>query len=106
RELKKDIPWRLEAICLKAMRRLPQERYHTAKPLAADLAGWMRDDEIIAAPDRWPDRLSRLSRRHRVATAALLLSSVALLLAWSWVDWSRTSASHEQALRIAQDRQS
>src|SRR5262245_18798357 len=46
RELKKDVPWRLAAICDKAMSLRPADRYATAKQLAADLTGWMRDDEV------------------------------------------------------------
>src|SRR5262249_38692848 len=48
---------KLEAICLKAMHLIPKSRYATAKLLAADLTDWMRDEEILAAPDRWFSRV-------------------------------------------------
>src|SRR5262249_32150235 len=73
RELKKDIPWRLAEICRKAMSLRPADRYTTAKQLAADLTSWMRDEEVQAAPDRWPDRLARFSRRHRALTVVTLV---------------------------------
>src|SRR6185436_8678977 len=92
--------------CRKAMGLRPQSRYSTAKQLAADLSNWMRDEEVQAAPDRWTDRVTRFSRRHRALTAVTLLATFALAAAGTWIDWTRQTAAREQELRVAQDRQS
>lgn len=99
RELKKNIPRRLAAICHKAMQLRPQDRYSTAKQLAADLTNWLRDDEVLAAPDRWIDRLGRISRRHRALTAVTLLSVIALAAAFAWIDRTTKLAAHAELLR-------
>ena len=51
RDLKNGIPWRLEAICCKAMSLRPQDRYTTAKQLAADLTNWMRQLKFTGGAD-------------------------------------------------------
>jgi serine/threonine protein kinase/tetratricopeptide (TPR) repeat protein len=86
RKLQRDVCPRLEAICLKAMALAPQARYPTAKLLADDITNWIRDEEIIAAPDRWLDRLSRLGRRHRGLTAAAFILLITFLVAAGWID--------------------
>jgi serine/threonine-protein kinase len=99
RELKNDIPWRLAEICRKAMSLRPADRYATAKQLAADLTSWMRDEEVQAAPDRWPDRLARLSRRHRALTVVTLVFAIALAASLAWIDRTRRLAAHADELR-------
>lgn len=105
RDVKHDIPRRLAAICSKAMRLQPRDRYVTAKQMAADLTNWMRDEEVAAAPDRWIDRVARHSRRHRALTAVTLIALVALMAAAGWADRSRKLAEHEQELRKAENTQ-
>jgi serine/threonine protein kinase len=102
RELKPGIPWRLEAICAKAMSLRPEARYRTAKQLAADLSNWMRDEEIVAAPDRWYHRISRFSRRHRALTGALVLGLIAVVVAGGLIDRARRLAEHERELRMVE----
>jgi serine/threonine-protein kinase len=95
REIRKDCPRRLAAICQRAMRLRPEDRYVTAKQLAADLTNWMRDDEVQAAPDRWTDRAARFSRRHRGLTVVTLVSSMILAASLAWIDRTRKLAAVE-----------
>ena len=44
----KEVPQALEEICLKAMARLPEDRYSSASALAADLERWLADEPILA----------------------------------------------------------
>jgi hypothetical protein len=106
RDLKKDIPRHLAAICLKAMRLQPHERYATAKQLAVDLTNWMHDDETLAAPDRWNDRIARFSRRHRALTAVTLASAMAIAAAGALAYGSWIKRVHADQLRAAQKEQS
>ncbi|MEK6259102.1 MAG: serine/threonine-protein kinase [Planctomycetota bacterium] len=78
------IPRRLEAICLKAMSLMPTGRYSTAKLLARDLTNWMRDDELLAAPDRWFHRIGRMARRHLAIAVATVLTTVVIASAAAW----------------------
>ncbi|MEY4180820.1 MAG: Serine/threonine-protein kinase PknD [Planctomycetota bacterium] len=104
RAVQPDVCPRLEAICLKALHLDPTQRYPTAKSLAEDLENWMRDDEIVARPDRRLDRLARLGRRHRGATAALLVALLTAAASLAWIGRSREIAEHERALREQSER--
>jgi serine/threonine-protein kinase len=87
RQVKKEVPAALEAVCLKAMALKPQERYATALELAADLEHWLADEAVGAHPEPWRARLRRWARRHRVAVvgaaAALLVAAICFALATS-----------------------
>lgn len=89
----------LEAICLKAMDRFPGKRYRTAKEMADDITSWIRDEETIASPDGWVDRIARFGRRNRGATAAFFTVLVTAIAAVSWTDRTLKVAAHEKALR-------
>ncbi len=81
RAINPHVPKRLEAICVKAMSGDPQQRYATAMALARDLQNWLRDEEVSAAPDHVIDRVFRVARRHKTATALTLLSLAILAIA-------------------------
>jgi serine/threonine-protein kinase len=99
-----DVCPRLEAICLKALHLDPAQRYPTAKALAEDLENWMRDEEIVAYPDRRLDRLARFGRRHRGSTAALLVALLTAVASLAWIARSREVAGHERVLREQAER--
>jgi eukaryotic-like serine/threonine-protein kinase len=82
RRLDRSIPRAQEAICLKAMARLPGDRYPSARTLALDIERWLADEPVSAYPEPWPVRLARWARRHRpliTGIAALLITAVAAL---------------------------
>ena len=82
REHDPEAPRALEAICLKAMAKLPEDRYTSALALAEEVRRWLADEPIAAYREPWPTRLARWSRRHRTAVstaAALLLTTVVAL---------------------------
>jgi serine/threonine protein kinase len=80
RQVRRDVPPPLEAICLKAMALRPDERYATASELADDIDRWLADEPVSAYAEPWRQRVSRWSRRHRAWTraAAMALAAVAL----------------------------
>jgi len=66
RLLNKAIARDLEAICLKALAKRPEERYASAAGLAADLRAFLRGEAVMAKRPTWIKRLERgLRRRHR-----------------------------------------
>lgn len=79
REVQRNVPPALAAICLKALRRLPQDRYASATELAADIQRWLADQPVGAWREPWSVRAWRWVKRHRTpvtAAAAVLIVSV------------------------------
>lgn len=66
RLLNPAIPRDLEAICLKALAKRPEERYARAAYLAADLRAFVRGEAVTAKRFTWLKRVQHgLRRRHR-----------------------------------------
>jgi serine/threonine-protein kinase len=79
RQVKKDVPAALDAICRKAMAIMPEARYGAALELAADVEHWLADEPVPVHREGWMTRLGRWSRRHKAlvsAAGALLLTAV------------------------------
>jgi eukaryotic-like serine/threonine-protein kinase len=80
RRLHKAIPAELETIVLKAMAKVPAERYGTAQELADDLRRFLEDRPIRARrPTLW-QRLRKWVRRHQSAVVAAGLALVGGLI--------------------------
>jgi tRNA A-37 threonylcarbamoyl transferase component Bud32 len=86
REVLASVPAALEAICLKAMAREPNERYATPRALADDVEHWLADEPVSAWPEPLAARLRRWGRRHRaavgVASAVLVIAALGLYVVW------------------------
>jgi serine/threonine-protein kinase len=87
RQVKRDVPAALEAVCLRAMALRPAERYGSARALADDIEHWLADEPVAAYREPWRVRCGRWVRRHKplvAAAAAALLVAVVLggLGAW------------------------
>jgi serine/threonine-protein kinase len=112
REVKKDTPAPLDAVCRKALALKPEDRYASVLALAADLEHWLADEPLVAYREPWTARLGRWVRRHQTlaaSTAALLFTAV-IALAVSTVLIGRAqkqtaSALEAEARRRQQARQ-
>lgn len=80
------LPKDLEAVCLKAMQREPQDRYANAGALADDLRRFVAGDGVRARPLPWPTRMARLARRHPVI-ASLIGAAAAVLVGGGVMLW-------------------
>ncbi|MBI1904190.1 MAG: protein kinase [Planctomycetia bacterium] len=72
RAIRAGVPRQLEVICLKAMSKLPGQRYQTAGELARDLDRFQQGRPILARPMGHLERMFRWCRRYPLAVGMLL----------------------------------
>ena len=100
-QIKPNVPRGLEAICLKAMEKLPENRYQGATEFADDLCRWL-DDEPIAAehPSPW-SKIRWWAARHSfwaMGVPSVLLLSMVLSLVGAWlIQLSTNSTGQNQS---------
>jgi tetratricopeptide (TPR) repeat protein/tRNA A-37 threonylcarbamoyl transferase component Bud32 len=109
RQVRREVPAALSAICLKAMSLRPAERYATPRALADDVERWLADEAVTAWRGPWWVRLARWGRRHRplVTGAAVLLVTALAALSLGVVLLGRKQAEVTQernAARTAKDQ--
>ncbi len=82
RSVKRDVPRALEAICLKAMARAPEDRYRSARAMGEDVDRYLADEPVHALPEGVLAKLARWTRKHRAAVggAVATLAAIAGLL--------------------------
>lgn len=86
RALRRDVPWALEAVCLKALQRDPERRYPDMAALCADLQLVLEGRRLPVAARGGPfagvlrDVRFALRRRRAAVTAASFAACAALLL--------------------------
>ncbi len=83
----------LEAICLKAMAKEPEDRYPTPRALADDLDRWMADEPVTAWREPISRRARRWARRNRTAVTAAAVALLAGVFGLSAVLAVQTRAS-------------
>ena len=100
REVNSACPAALEAICLKAMALQPEDRYPTATDFSRDLRNWMADEPVDVYPEPLFERLTRVARRHRAWSFAVV-SVLVLVLATTILGMlvSNNQAQRERKLR-------
>jgi hypothetical protein len=69
----------LDAIIAKALARNPDSRYQSVDEFGADLDAWLRGEAVRARPESMLAGSWRFAARHRVASIAVVLATVALL---------------------------
>src|SRR5262249_34805442 len=79
--LNKAIPAELETISLKAMAKIPEERYATAQELADDLRRFLEDKPIKAKRPTLRQRAAKWARRHKTIVRAALVVLVLVMVA-------------------------
>jgi eukaryotic-like serine/threonine-protein kinase len=77
------VPRPLRAICEKAMATDPNDRYQSAREMAADTVRYLSSEPVLAYPEGWFERVGRIYARHRTAivlVGAYLLMRVFFIL--------------------------
>ena len=77
RTINKSVPRDLETICMKAIQKVPQLRYASAKDFADDLDRYLQQKPILARPVSRIERLWMWGRRNR-AVSTLLCGIIAV----------------------------
>ncbi|HEX8199803.1 MAG TPA: serine/threonine-protein kinase, partial [Isosphaeraceae bacterium] len=104
RTLVKNLPRDLAAICAKAIRKDPGDRYPSARAFGDDLRRWLRHEPVRARPARALRRFGLWSRRHKGGAAAIAIAASAILMigAGGWIAGKRIAAvaiAREQSQR-------
>jgi tetratricopeptide (TPR) repeat protein len=85
RAVSSTVPPALEAVCLKAIQKKPEDRYQSAADLAQDVRRWIADEPVSAWPEPVSVKARRWAGRHRTAlsagAAAVLVALVSLSIA-------------------------
>jgi tetratricopeptide (TPR) repeat protein len=68
----------LENILLKSLHVDPARRYHSAREFADEIERYLTHRPVIATPDGWGYRLARFVERHRAASTAGALATLAV----------------------------
>ncbi len=85
RERKPSVAPPLASICLKALQKIPADRYQSATDLANDIDQFLADEKVSTHDESLSERSRRWIRRHRTlvtsAAAATLVALVGLAMA-------------------------
>jgi len=88
--LNSDVPCDLENICLKCLRKEPQQRYPSASALADDLRSFLSAQPNVAPSAAPLESLVRCVCRHPTLSIALLGIIVLLMTLATWGLWLRS----------------
>lgn len=104
-----SVPIELETVVLKALAKVPAERYPTAQELADDLQRFLDDRPVLARRPSLRDRGAKWVRRHRVLVAAaagvFLFATVGLAISTALVTrayQSECEAKRHESQRAAE----
>jgi len=104
RSVRRDLPPELEAICLKAMAKRPEQRYPSCQELAEDLRRYLEGEAVHARPAAWRERWRRWWRREPALAGAAGVAAVAVLLvALLALLFGLSSADHARNLALVLD---
>ena len=104
RQVKPEIPRPLEAICLRAMARRPEDRYPSTRELCNDIESWLAGEPVSAWQDPLTARIWRWIGRHRTAVSVTAVSAAAAIVVAAAIGYMLHRAGVVEALRRAEDR--
>lgn len=84
-QINQSVSAALETICLKAMRKAPEDRYQTAQEMVHDISGYLTETGIKARPESRVRRLLRRILRDHLVTAAGVVCAVGIIAISAWL---------------------
>ncbi len=101
-----QVAWRkrlrgdLDTIVLKALKKIPAERYATAAAFAEDIERYLKGEPVLAQPDSAGYRAKKFLARHRLGVAAAALVVVALATGLAVALWqAEVAREHAETAR-------
>ena len=104
KSIKRQLSGELNAVVSKAMCREPRDRYATADALAQDLRRYLAGEPVTAGSFGAGHRFVKFLGRHRIASTATALVSIALVTALLVVLWALRSAKLEARRSAASEQ--
>ncbi len=101
RQVNASVPPALEAVCLKAMALVPQDRYSSPRDLAGEVERFLADEPVKAYREPFKVRAARWARRHPAVVAGSTALVFTVLLA---VTIGGLLLSREQQAKLEQQR--
>lgn len=93
------VPKPLEAICMRCLRRRPEDRYESAKDLESDLVRWLEGKKIRSQPMRV--RLRNFAKRVAGRARLIVLLAAVVVFGLIWVLLPSRQRSPAQSISIA-----
>lgn len=78
-QLRPGIPWEMETITHKCLRKEPSQRYRSAAELSDDLRRFLRREPIQARRETWIQAVVRTFRRYPVTATSIAMACVLLV---------------------------
>ncbi len=103
RQLRPKCPADLETICLKALQKVPAQRYLSCAEFADDLSRFLAGEPILARPVALRERIWRWCRRNPKIAIPSAAAIVMMLLATTVSTWSYVAVSAKN-LQIESER--
>ncbi len=101
--IKPETPKSLAAICLKAMRCDPSERYPNALALKTDIERYLADEPVSSRQESIVEKTQRILRKHRAMAQMAALMALATIIMLS--SFLAVVASKNSDLQIANQRE-
>jgi hypothetical protein len=107
RTVQPKVPRALEAVCLRAMAMKPEERYPSARELAAEVELWLADEPVKAYREPVTTRVWRWTRRHKgwvVSGSSVCVALITIGVGTTLVMLARQAAEIERASAVNTQR--
>jgi eukaryotic-like serine/threonine-protein kinase len=103
-EIVAETPPPLDAICLKALSKAPEDRYSSATALAEEVQRWLADASVQAYRDPLAARIGRWMRNHQTfvtAATVFLVCGIAALTGVTGLIWRQKQETGRHLARTA-----
>jgi serine/threonine-protein kinase len=103
-QLRKTLRGDLDAIVLKALKKNPEQRFHSVLEMIDDIDRFLEQRPVLARPDSTGYRLSKFLSRHRLTVAAFSAFTLAIVAGAITAVWQAVEASQQRDISIRQQQ--
>jgi Tol biopolymer transport system component/tRNA A-37 threonylcarbamoyl transferase component Bud32 len=106
RKLTSELKGDLDTIVIKALKKLPTERYQTVNALGEDIDRYLRGDVVLAQRDSVAYRALKFARRYRVAISVVSIVILALAVGLAATTYEAQLAATQRDAALQAQRRS